>query len=243
MSENQLIKKIILFELKNTPFIKYLWMVAAMGLIVFLGSQFINEVSGGGRFPIIYDFLFFSALSLAYTVRYKPFNIQDIKGGLYASSFFILLKQTPIADRVIMKSRFIMSAIYILTFNTIVFVLFYVFSNNIKEVLSVSEAIILGLSWLAISYVWGGLYAAGEPGGRYSPVALVIWSIVYIAVLFVLLTGFNLLAGAPYIIWSISIVQTNPMLLLGISFLFMIIATATWIYSYRYYENKTSYHL
>ncbi|MDV2686255.1 hypothetical protein RYX56_17955 [Alkalihalophilus lindianensis] len=243
MSENQLIKKIILFELKNTPLIKYVWMAAAIGLIVFLGTQFIDEVSVGGRLPVIYDFLFFSALSIAYTVRYKPFNIQDLKGGLYASSFFILLKQTPIADRVIMKSRFIMSAIYILTFNSIVFMLFYVFSTSIREGLSVTEAIILGISWLAISCVWGGMYAAGEPGGRYSPVALVIWSVIYIVVLIILLTAFNLLAGAPYIIWSINVVQTNPLLLLGITLLFLLIATVIWIFSYKYYENKTDYHL
>ncbi|WP_368505537.1 hypothetical protein AB3N04_07840 [Alkalihalophilus sp. As8PL] len=243
MSENQLIRKIILFELKNTPFIKYVWMAAAIGLIVFLGTQFIDEVSGGGRLPVIYDFLFFSALSIAYTVRYKPFNIQDVKGGLYASSFFILLKQTPIADRVIMKSRFIMSAIYILTFNSIVFMLFYVFSTSIREGLSVAEAIILGISWLAISCVWGGMYAAGEPGGRYSPVALVIWSVIYIVVLIILLTAFNLLAGAPYIIWSINVVQTNPLLLLAITLLFLLIATVIWIFSYKYYENTTDYHL
>jgi hypothetical protein len=91
--------------------------------------------------------------------------------------------------------------------------------------------------------VWGGLYAAGEPGGRYTPVAIVLWSAVYIVALFALGTVFYLLTGAPYIIWSISVVKTNPLLLFAISFLLMIIATATWIYSYKYYENKTSYHL
>lgn len=240
-----MIRKLIMFELKNTPIMKYVWTMVAIGLTVYLGRMLLDViVPSEARLPVLADILFFIAISVPVsTIRYKPFTIQNLKGTLYASSFFILLKQTPISNKAIRKSRFIIVALYTVVLNSILFLSFYLASEPFREILTPLDALVLGICWLAFSYIWGGMLAASEVGGSFTHITLAIWSIVYLFFFIGVLTACNLLLGAPILIWSIEMAQTNPFLLLVVSLGIVLISTIIWNFEYKRYEKKVDYHL
>ncbi|NEU29253.1 hypothetical protein GN156_00445 [bacterium LRH843] len=244
MSENEIIRKLVMYELKNTPVIKYVLTAFCIGLVVYLVGDFLESILDEGRLPVLYDILFLMVLSLPIsTIRYKPFTTQNLKGEFYGSSFFILLKQTPISEKAIRKSRFIMTGLYTVVLNTLMFALLYLFSEQLQANLTVGQAIILCICWVSVSYIWGGVMAAAEPGGSYSMFALFIWLIVYLFVFIAIFTAFNLLFGAPFVIWSFEMAQTSPILLILLSVGIAIISTMIWIFEFKRYEKKADYHV
>ncbi len=245
MKERKMIWELAMYEFKNTPVSKYVWtLIVTLGAAYF-GSELLDViVPVTTKLPVLVDFLFLIILSLPISmIRYKPFTMQNVKGQLYVSSFFLLLKQTPISENVIRKSRFLITGLYTVVFNSLLFIVGYMLSESLQEILSVSQMIFLGICWLAISYIWGGLLAAAEPGGTYSQLSLVIWSIIFLFVFIGSLTLFNLLVGTPIVTWSIDMAQTHPFLLLLISVGIIVVSTFIWNLEYKRYAKKVDYLL
>lgn len=244
MKENEMVRKLVMYELKNTPIIKYVLTIVILGLIAFVVTPYLHVVTTGERLSVMADILVFLTLSVPIAlIRYKPFTVQNVKGDLYASSFFILLKQAPISAKAIRKSQFIITALYTVCFNVPLFMIVYMLSADLQLTLSIGQAIILGIFWLSISYIWGGIYAAGVPGGTYSSLAMTIWLIIYIFIFIFTLTGLNIFLENAMLTWSFQIVQTSPLFLLFIACMIVIVSTTIWNMEYRRYEKKVNYHV
>ncbi|WP_100371905.1 hypothetical protein [Bacillus sp. FJAT-45037] len=244
MSEGKMIRQLLWFELKSTPVFKYLLTFFAIAVIVFLTNNLAVDITSESRLPVFYDIMFISAICVPiFILRYKPFTISDLKGGLYASSFFILLKQTPISDKVIRKSRFIMTGIYTFALNSLLFLLLYFYSTPFQQWLSGTEAIVLWISWLAISYLMGGSFAAGEPGQVYTTTYLVVFTVVFYGIVIGILTGFNIVFGMPIVAWTIIMAQSQPLLLLLISLATLVISTLILLNEYNRYIKSVDYRM
>lgn len=246
MNERSMTWKLVGFELKHTPISKFFMTFLITIGFAYLGSMLLDEINPfEARQPVLLDFLFFMFLSIPISfIRYKPFTIQQVKGTFFVNMFYLLLKQTPIPPHIIRRSRFLVTAVYTIVLNSVFIGAFFFFSDVLKAELTLGEMIILLLSWVMISYIWGALTAATDPGYKFENYfTFMLWCIVYLVVFIALLTGFNLMFGAPFVLWSVQIVQTNPLLLVAFSAVITLVFIIFSLIEYKRYEKMVDYLL
>ncbi|CAM3867516.1 hypothetical protein [Alkalicoccus chagannorensis] len=109
-------------------------------------------------------FLFIFLLSIIVVVKPKNIQYQKIHDGLYASPYVMMLRQLPISKSVLVMSRFLTFMLAVLLGTSVMLVLAYVVSPALREVLPLSQFVVLLLVWLCINLSVGGLFAASDAG-------------------------------------------------------------------------------
>lgn len=198
----------------------------ASGLIaIFLGTTFHNYVK---EVTTVFDFVFIGLFSILPSF-FKPSDTQyqKVNGDLWASHIFIMQKQLPINERILIKSRFIIHFAYTLPMLTLILTFTYPF---ISDVMSIGVYVVFALIWLSFS-VYCGLIMGVSDAGDYVNFKTIIISILKIAVFL------TLLVFIFHRILQIGIVEFTILLSKQQPFLAIIVSLLLAIFSIKYWER------
>lgn len=133
------------------------------------------------------DFKFFDLMFLLIFFMFpawmknKEFQMQKIDGNLWSSPSIIMLQQLPIPKNTIVKSRFIIHALFSFPFQLMLLIAMPIISEKFREAMTVPAYLVFLLIWLSLSIAVGFMMAAGEAGGNYKAKAIIL-SVVYMLI-------------------------------------------------------------
>ncbi|RDW22368.1 hypothetical protein CWR48_01285 [Oceanobacillus arenosus] len=169
-----------------------------------------------------------------YYMKPKEFQLQKINGDLWAASSVILLKQLPIKENVLIRSRLIAYSFYSLPPQIILLVALYVISPNYREMMTPTTYVTFSVIWVAIGISIGFSMAASDIGELMNSKTMSIAFVYIFGSIAVLYVIFYRLLDDGIAKWTISIAQEWPFLSIIIS----IISTILSIKYYLHYMKK-----
>lgn len=165
------------FELKasRTSFLLIMAFYIAMSLIVMMSLDIYLE--GEFRyFDLLFLLIFFMFPAW---MKNKEFQMQKLDGDLWTSPSIVMLQQLPVPKKTIVKSRFVIHALYSFPFQLVLLIAMPILSENFREMMSPLAYVIFVMIWLSLSISIGFIMAASEAGGNYKMKAVVM-SVVYL---------------------------------------------------------------
>lgn len=263
MSDQKQMWQLVKFELASPSLKHFLNQLLVLVVTAFIFEAFIyliHQNSNEHFSDIVFDvFLLLVVLFYPQVLRQPAFRITDLKGGLYATPFYVYATQLPIKQHVLMRSRFILSFVYCVSVTVMAIAFAYVFPKIINALFAV-EALGFFLGTLhdlftpaefgAFITIWGlfaaafsGLFAAADVGGTYTKKALFGYNILYLLVLLVVLAGLNFLTGRGLVDWTIVLATNAPFSgIVGFA-LFALVCHVIWHWEARRYARKVDYHV
>lgn len=188
------------------------------------------------------DLFFLIAFGIsAVWVKPKEFQYQKIDENMWGSPLFMTLSQLPIKKEVLVRSRFLIYFIYAIPFQILLLSLLYIFSAEVRGVMSIPSYIAFSSIWLAYGLCSGGAFPAVDAGDRITLSKSIVQSIILLFVTMVALTTFHLVYGNGIIYWTMMLADRWTILSLLIS-AFVIVAGLRYWKSYTYKKmNQIDY--
>ncbi len=248
MSEKQVIQKLVMFEFRSLPFYNIIMLIASPILSGVLFSLLLTstpyfEPVVDISLRVIIDGLFIFMIAYTLASRWKPFNFQKLNEDLFASSFFILLRQLPFSEASLIKSRLIIAVIYLVPLTLIFTGCMYVLNADLRELVPIFTLPSLFITWSALAISFGMIFVAGEPGFTLKKWQLISYNV------FIYGIGFSILILSQYVYeyglvyLTIDLAVKYPLLTpIGAVIVTMIFARY-WVYVMKKYMRKVNYHV
>lgn len=169
-------------------------------LLIYASPQLVETVA--------YDVLFLIFLGFAAGWgRTKEFNVSKMRDGSYGSPYFLFLHQLPIRNDILIKNRFMIYYIFSIPVHVLFFISLYLFSGEIRSILTFPEYVAFAVIWLAIGICNGTSFPIVDIGEvkKMSVVKRSLYGIIMIGVVgvgLVLLqkyTGYGIVYGSMII--------------------------------------------
>lgn len=247
MSDQQFMWQLVKFELTGTPFKQLLLrtltvvvMAAAFELILLV----LVEDNPDGYGAIIFDVVLLSiVLYYPLLLRLPPFRSADLKSGLYAAPFYVYATRLPIPQRVLMRSRFVLSFVYTVGATVIAIVLAYVYPGTVRSLFTPGEFGAFLTMWGLVAAAASGLIVAGEVGGTYTKKEIFGYSTVFLFVVIVALFGLKWFTGDIFVGLTIELSKNAPLKGMAGTFGLAVVLNGIWYLEAKRYARKVDYHV
>ncbi|PWA07924.1 hypothetical protein DCC39_15890 [Pueribacillus theae] len=178
-----------------------------------------------------YDILFLIAFGAA-AVWSKPkeFQYQKLGEELWASPYFIMLHQLAVPKDILIKSRFINYYLFSIPFHILLLALLYIFSEPMRDFLTVGEYLSFSLIWICFGIYSGSLYPASDTGDVISNVKLVVYGIVLVFSGILVVIGIRYFSGHGIVFWTMMAARNWPVLSGGLSIVLAIAGVKYWLH-------------
>lgn len=205
---------------------------AAHFLLVFVFSIIIAFFIGTtleeylGNIGAVFDVLFIILFSVSSSL-FKPTvtQYQKVGGELWASHIFIMQKQLPVQENVLIKSRFFIHITY--SFSMLILTLIFTYPM-ISNIMTISEYVVFAIIWLAFS-IYIGLIMPASDAGDYVNVKTILKSIIQIALFLIpLIFVFHQLFHVGIVAWTIILAKHFPFISIVGSIFLTIIGIKFW---------------
>ncbi|UTR12179.1 hypothetical protein MM300_07780 [Evansella sp. LMS18] len=237
-------KKLIGFELKNTPFYFYLlhiFMALVYGwlfAILLPGSMLENQTT------MVVDFFLLIGLTVnIYLTRPHSFFVREVKSSLYAAPIQILLRQMPVSRKTIIVSRMLMSILLSFFFSVLFTGSFYYFLEGGDLAALFPNFAWFAAAWVILVIASSGSIAAAEPGDYITKPTLYLWSIMTFGGFFLLSLLVRFISGKFLMEWIVTGAAQAPVLLISVLLLFTAGSIYFWVLYMKRYLTKTDYHV
>lgn len=155
-------------------------------------------------------------------MKNKEFQMQKLDGDLWTSPSIVMLQQLPVAQHVIVKSRFIIHAICSFPLQLVLLVSMPLLSQTFREMMTPLAYTAFVLIWIALSIAVGFIMAASEAGGNFKTKAVVM-SFVYLIVGFAVIYFLLQLTNEGFVYWTMLAAAEWP-LISGLIAIILIVA-------------------
>lgn len=208
----------------------------AIFLAFFLGIAFNEDLSNKS---VVFDILFLTLFSVFPSwLKSKDSQYQKVNGELWASPVFIMHKQLPINEDVVVKSRFIIHFAYSLPMLILIFCLTY---PMIYHAIAPLEYIAFAIIWLSFS-IYVGLIMGASDAGDYVNVKTMSQSILIVVLFFALLIGlFHYILNIGIIYGTVIMAKQFPLISVIISIFLSFIGIHYWKYFMKRTIRKMDY--
>lgn len=219
--------KLVRFELNYSKY----YLFVQLALIIFLLYVLIPAIPGyfDNSILMLDILLFLITISLSQLVIPKPFKVDNLNDGRWASHFTVLLNQLAISKDTIVKYRFLSYSLMTLPFSSLFLLLLYLLSPFLQNQFSVSTYIVFSIFWLCFSLYVGGSQISLDPG--YNLILsliitfLLIGPIVIVGTLFL----FYFLYPNGFVQWTLMISERWPLQTVIISIILAFIGCKFWM--------------
>lgn len=239
MSEWKQAYRLAVFEI-TASMKTYLLIMAfyiAMSLIFMLSFDFYLE--GEINF---FDLLFLLIFFMFPTwMKSKEFQMRKMDGNLWTSPSIIMLQQLPIPKKVIIKSRFIIHAVYSFPFQLILLIAMPLMSENFRDTMTPLAFIAFVMIWMSLSIAVGFMMAASEAGGNFKTKAIVLSFIYLLIGVIIFYFLFPLLSGNGFVEWTISLAEDWTLLSILMAVFLSVGGWKYWQTDMRKTMKKTDY--
>src|SRR5690625_155663 len=215
---------------------------AAHFLLVFFISIFISIIIGmtlNGYLTnqsIGFDFFFIILFSI-FPAWFKPEAAQykRVSGELWASHIFIMYKQLPIPEDIIVKNRFIIHFMYSLPMLILILCLSFLITSIVQPILTPLEYVSFSIIWLSFSIYIGLIMGASDAGDRVNAKTMTL-AFFHIGAFFTTLLGlFHFVFAIGIVYWTIILAENQTLIAALISILLSIIGIRYW----QFFMKKT----
>lgn len=191
---------------------------------------------------LMVDILFYLIIiSFSQFVIPKPFKVQSLHDGRWASHFTILLNQFAINKDTIVKYRFLSYLLITLSFSSLFLILLYLFSSFLQSQVSVSTYIVFSIFWLCFSIYIGGSQIALEPGYNFILSILVTFLLLGPIVIIATLYLFYFIYPNGFVQWTLMISERWPLQTVVISIVLAFVGCKFWMKRMMHRLKKTDY--
>ncbi|MDQ0158241.1 hypothetical protein [Alkalibacillus salilacus] len=220
--------RLALFEWKIEWFKRlFLQCLLTYGLLMFSFGMMEGVLDGGG---IGLDYFYLAMFGLIYGwLVPRSFQYQKISAETYASPIFFMLHKLPIANHVLVRSRFIIFYLNAIPVLTLLFIGF-TFIPELQQVLSTNGFVAFAAIWMSFGLSVGALFPASDLGDRG------ITNMKLVAITIGLIIAITLAILPSYIFYddgimnlSIEIANRWPFISIAIAVFTAIIANKLWI--------------
>ncbi|GAA0327491.1 hypothetical protein GCM10008967_17490 [Bacillus carboniphilus] len=222
---------LVKFEFNKT---KWSFLLLTLVLVV-LTMMFATTLTDYQEDKVFIDLFFLGAVTMApFMGRTKNFSLNRLYGDFWGSPYFNFLKQTPVSEKVLLRSRFLLFGCQSILLNFIILTLFYAFSTLVRESYSLQTYLIFSILWMIVGLITSSSIAAAEFGSEMRMWKIVFYCIVFYgglftsAVLYYHYTEFGVLGGFFYLS------EHAPLMALLIGIVLLIMNFVGWkIYSVK----------
>lgn len=195
----------------------------AIFFALFLGIAFNDDLTNAS---IVFDMFFLTLFSIFPSwLKSKDSQYQKVNGELWASHIFIMHKQLPIDEDVIVKSRFIIHFVYSLPMLALILCVTYPF---ISSAITPFEYIAFSIIWLSFS-VYIGLIMGASDAGDYVNVKTMLQSILIIALFYALIIGiFHFILEISIVYGAVLMAKQFPLLSIIVSIVLSLVGIKYW---------------
>lgn len=216
---------------------KFSFLISVLVIVlfsIFFGMVF-PSYEGGLLSKVLFDILFLIGMTLIpYLGRTKEYALNKLYGNFWGSPYFNFLSQTPISEKALIRSRFLIYSLQSFVLNIILFSLMYTFSHNIREAFLVGDFILFSLFWITIGLQMSALLAATEVGSEMSIGKMIIYSIILYAGLLGVGIGYYWIFSKGIIEGTIFLIENYPIITLLVAILLLVVDYIFWLR----YSNK-----
>lgn len=182
-----------------------------------------------------HDIIFLILVSSGpFLLRNRVFKYQQGSDKLWFSPTVPMQLQLPISKDIIIKSRLITYAAYLVPFLAVLFSMFYLLDSELSKMNSLSYIAFCSI-WIAFSFSFGMITPAGDTGNHVTTIRMVFNSLFVIILVVIPFYYFYLDLGGGIVLWTATLAAKWPLLTILISIVFIIIGWKFW----PYYMKKT----
>src|SRR5690625_5266619 len=200
--------------------------VVSIFISIFIGMTFNDYLSNQS---IGFD-VFFLILFSIFSAWFKPEATQykNVSGELCASHIFIMYKQLPIPEDIIVKSRFINHFMYSLPMLSLILCLNYLITYTEQPILTPLEYVSFSIIWLSFSIYIGLIMGASDAGDRVN-VKTMLLAFLQTGAFFIIILGlFHYVFDIGVVYWTVTLAKKYTLIAALISILLSIIGIRFW---------------
>lgn len=134
---------------------------------------------------IFYDLFFLIFIGMAASwAKPKEFQLNKMRNGSWGMPYFLMLHQLPIRNEILIKNRYVVYYIYSIPVHTLFLFSMYVFSEEIRTILTFPEYAAFTIIWLSFSIYWGALFPLADVGevAKTSTVKMWIYTVLFLVI-------------------------------------------------------------
>lgn len=205
-------------------------------LTVFYSGFFAFVYSENGVDIVLDIFFILNFWLMTVWLRPKEFQYQKINEGFWASPYVLMLRKLPISKHVLVLSRFITYLTFSIPYNVFILLWFYLFSNDLREAMSLGTYISFSIIWICFGIVFGGIFPASDVGDQLKSKMWIygLYSVLLFGGLLGIIIAIFTYSDRGVVAWSIYFTSEWP----AISIIFSIIIMITILLYYRNYSYK-----
>ncbi|WP_099159256.1 hypothetical protein [Virgibacillus ndiopensis] len=211
-----------------------------LGLILFFILMVLFIVSSAGSyleknfagFDVFFIVIF--TISMIWT-KPKDFQNKKINEGIFASPSLVMLKQLPVRQQVIVKSRFIVHFVYAFPFQLALLVSLYLLTPELQELMSLVSYGVFSIIWLSFGVYAGYIFPASDAGEKVNNTSMIIYGVLFLIGAMFIFSIFQLVSDHGIVQWTIIFAKKWPLLSTTLSILMALIGFNYW----QQYMKKT----
>lgn len=231
--------RLAVFEVK-----KSLWGIPMslllFGFIGFIMGTLLDEYLDNGYVAPDFLLLLLFTFMPAWT-KPKDFQIKQLNGSMWVPPPVIMLKQLPVKENILTKSRFIVCYVFSLPIQAVFLLVLYASSPELRDVLSPGSYVAFSIIWLAFSFYAGGVIPASEAGAITNKGMVTLYGIIILVSFIGVLTFIHLITGQGVLYWTIMFAQNWPLLSSIISIFLAITGVKYWQHDMKKQMRKIDY--
>ncbi|MBD1380638.1 hypothetical protein [Metabacillus arenae] len=246
MSNQNQIWKLVWFELKVAPIKQGLMQLLCIIVTSFIIEMFIELIQEHGsdyKFFFMDAFLVFIVTMYPLLFRLAPFRTENIKGDLYATSFYVYATQLPIKQDVLLLSRFIFKGLLAAVSSAVSFICVYLYPGTFQSVFKPSEFIIFLIVWMFITLTVNFQFVSADVGSSFSKVKIAVVNIIFYSIVLLAFFIISWVTGDSLVSWTINFSKSTPFLTVLAALLLAGVSFYTGYIQAKGYVRKADYHV
>ncbi len=225
------------FELKKSIANLLLGWIA-FSIAIFIVLILYNNINSPDPY---HDIVFLILVSSGpFWLRKRAFKYQQGSDKLWFSPTIPMHLQLPISKDIIIKSRLITYAAYLVPFLAALFSMFYLLDNELSK-MNVLSYTAFCFIWIAFSFSFGMITPAGDTGNQVTAIRMVFNSLFVIILVIIPFYYFYLVLGGGIVLWTAMVAEKWPLLSIFLSIIFIFIGWKFWPYYMKKMMKKLDY--
>lgn len=189
-----------------------------------------------------FDIFFVLGLSfIPLFFRSKHYQYQKYGDEFYASPTFIMMTQLPIPKGVLVKSRLLITFVYLLPFMVTIFPIIYLFIPGISEVMGLPAYGTFFIIWLSLIIIFGMMLPASDPGDKVTILIMTVYFIVTFLILFIIISFFYQILGYGIVAFVIHLASNWALISIVVSIVLVFVSWKFWTYHMTKTAKKLDY--
>ncbi|MFD1361392.1 hypothetical protein [Lentibacillus salinarum] len=231
--------RLAMFEIKKSkwsfPISFVVFVLIGLSIGSLLGDYLDNSYVGPD-FIFVLLFTFMPAWA-----KPKDFQIKQLNGGMWVPPPVIMLKQLPVKENVLIKSRFIIYYIFSLPIQVVFLLILYASSPGLRDVLPPGSYVAFSIIWLAFSFYIGGILPASDAGTITNTGMVTLYGIMILLGFITVLTFIHMITGQGIVYWTVIVAEKWSIVSSVISIILAFFGATYWRHNMRQTIRKMDY--